>query len=90
MILKTFSVYDSAAGAYLQPFFAPTVSVAMRSFSDAVNDPNHQFNKHAADYSLYLLGDFDDSDASFSPVGEPVRVASAKETLYKDITPSPK
>lgn len=85
MILKIFSVYDNAAGAYLQPFFAPTVGLAVRSFSDAVNDPKHQFNTHVHDYTLYLLGEFNDSDGSFSPQTEPVKISTAKETLMKSV-----
>lgn len=80
MILKIFSVYDTAAGAYLQPFFAPTLGLAIRSFQDAVNTPDHQFARYSHDYTLYLLGEFNDSDASFSPQQEPVRVATATET----------
>lgn len=90
MILKVFSVYDTASAAYLQPFFTPTTGLAVRSFSDAVNDTNHQFSKHVADYSLYLLGEFDDNNGTFTAQPEPVRIATARETLLKDITPSPK
>lgn len=88
MILKIFSVYDTAAAAYLQPFFAPTMGLAIRSFSDAVNDPNHQFAKYSHDYNLYLLGEFNDSDGSFTPQTDPLRVATAQEAKLKDITPS--
>ena len=90
MILKIFSVYDTAAGAYLQPFFAPTTGLAIRSFSDAVNDPNHQFAKYSHDYNLYLLGEFNDSDGSFTAQPDPVRIATATETKNReiDITPS--
>lgn len=89
MILKVFSVYDTAAGAYLQPFFAPTLGLAIRSFGDAINNPDHQFSKYAHDYTLYLLGEFNDSDGSFTAQPDPVKVATASETKYKDITPSP-
>ena len=89
MIHKVYSVYDIAAAAYLQPFYAPTVGMALRSFVDAVNDPNHQFAKYSSDYTLYLLGEFNDSDGSFNSF-EPEKILSAKEALYKDITPSPK
>lgn len=90
MILKIFAAYDRAAAAYLQPFFAPTTGLAIRSFHDAVNDSNHQFNKHADDYTLYLLGEFNDSDGSFTCPREPEKIISAADTRYKDITPSSK
>lgn len=66
MRLKVFSVYDSKAAAYLQPFFSTTVGLAMRSFGDAVKDEGHQFHRHAADYTLYQIGEFDDEKGILS------------------------
>lgn len=66
MIFKVFSVYDAAAEAYLQPFFTPTLGLAIRSFSDAVNQEGHQFSNHAADYTLFEIGEFDDSTGNLS------------------------
>jgi len=54
-----FTVYDSASGRYLEPFFAPTVEFAMREFKTAVNTDGHQFAKYPADYTLFTLGTFD-------------------------------
>lgn len=87
MFLKIFSVRDSAADAFLQPFFAPTTGLAIRSFQDAVNDVSHQFNKHSLDYHLYLLGDFDDATGNLLVQPEPVKIGSAFEYLIKDVTP---
>lgn len=61
MLLKTFSVYDSKAMAYLQPFFSESVGSAIRAFGDAANDPNVPFNKHPGDYQLYEIGTFDNN-----------------------------
>lgn len=55
-----FSVYDSKAKAYIPPFFFPKVAMAIRVFTDSVNDPHHQFNKHPEDYTLFEIGIFDD------------------------------
>jgi len=57
-ILEIFTVYDSAAKCYITPFLLPNEDMAKRSFSDAVNDFGHQFNKHPHDYTLYRLGNF--------------------------------
>lgn len=54
-----FTVYDSAAGRYLEPFFAPSVEFAMRGFREAVNRVDHQFNKFPEDYTLFSIGSFD-------------------------------
>lgn len=61
MTKKVFSVYDEKAEAFLQPFFVDTNGLAIRSISECLTDPNHMFSKHSSDFSLFLLGEFDDS-----------------------------
>ena len=58
-----FTVYDTKAEIFLPPFFVPTVGIATRAFSDAINNEDHQFGKHPHDYTLFRLGYFDDSNA---------------------------
>ncbi len=60
MNIAIFSIYDSKADAYLQPFFTANKATAIRSFSDLVNDPNSHFGKHAADFVLFEIGAYDD------------------------------
>lgn len=86
MILKVYSVFDSAANAYLQPFFAPTDGLAIRSFMDACNDASHQFHKHGLDYSLYLLGDFDDHLGTFSASQPPVKLMTGIDATMKTVS----
>lgn len=59
MISMIFTVWDSAAERFLEPFFAPTVEYALRSFRQAVNEPGHQFNRFPADYTLFKIGEYD-------------------------------
>lgn len=63
MILNAFTVYDCKAEAYLPPFFTLTPALAIRSFQTAANQEGHDFNKYAADYTLFQIGYFDDSNA---------------------------
>jgi hypothetical protein len=87
MILRIFSVYDSKAEAYLPPFFMPNKGQAIRVFADAAKDPNHQFGKHPEDYTLFDLGQFSDSDASWShpetphPLGKAIEFINPKGSL---------
>lgn len=83
MRLKVFSVFDSKAEAYLQPFFSTTVGMAMRSFGDAVKDEGHQFHKHAADYTLFQIGEFDDEKGLLSSTTH-VNLGCALEYLSKE------
>lgn len=66
MIYKIFSVYDSKVEAYLQPFFSPSNGAALRAFTDIVNDPNSQFSKHPEDYTLFVIGEYNDETAKIS------------------------
>lgn len=79
MILNIFSIFDSKAEAYLQPFFMTTKGQAVRAFTDAVNDPKSQFYSHLADYTLFHLGNFDDSTATFCPLSCPLSLGNALE-----------
>ena len=66
MIQFVFTVYDSAAKAYLPPFMFPTRAMAERAFSQLAVDRSHNIGQSPKDYTLFELGTFDDSDASYS------------------------
>lgn len=61
MMIQIFAVYDLKASAYLPPFTLPTAQMAARTFGDCVNDPQHAFGRHPHDYTLFHLGEFDDT-----------------------------
>lgn len=77
MIQKIFSVYDRAANAYLQPFFMPARGLAIRAFTDLVNDEKNQFSKHPADYQLFELGSYDDNLGKLDCKDAPELIGSA-------------
>lgn len=74
MILQIFTVYDQKAESYLPPFYDKTKGSAIRSFSETVNTPDHQFNKYPEDFTLFLLGSYDDQHAEITTL-------PAKESL---------
>lgn len=61
MKLLVFSVYDAKAAAFMTPFHMPTRGQALRAFGDVVADGKHDFSKHPEDFSLYVVGEFDQS-----------------------------
>lgn len=83
MILYVFSVHDKAVNAFLQPFYCRSKGEAIRSFTEAVNDKSKPFGKHALDYALVSLGEFDDVAGQLKP-SDPVRVVSALEVIEQD------
>lgn len=66
--LEIFSVYDSKTELFIQPFHAPTVASGLRMFTTAVNDQAGQFFQHAADYTLFHLGTFDQASGLITPL----------------------
>lgn len=81
MIHKIFSVYDSKVESFLPPFFVQSKGAALRSFMDAVGQEGHQFSKHAADFTLFELGEFDDFCGKFELHATPISIALALEFI---------
>ena len=61
------SVFDSAAATYGRPFFVPSRQVGIRTFTDEVNREDEQSNLylHPDDFSLFVIGEFDDQSGVF-------------------------
>lgn len=79
MKLNIFSVYDEKAQAYNTPFFQAHIGQAIRSFSDLVSDTKTTLNKHPEDYSLYHIGDYDDTNGKIVSFTEPKFLSRATE-----------
>lgn len=65
MKLNIYSIYDTAAAAYLRPFFIPSDGQASRAFTDIATDAEHEVGKHPSDYTLFKIGIWDDNTAEF-------------------------
>nr|QJB20621.1 MAG: nonstructural protein [Microvirus sp.] len=76
---KIFSVFDSKAAAYLPPTFMQSRGVAIRSFGAAASDDKHEFCRFASDFTLFELGEFDDSNGSFTLHSAPIPLGTAFE-----------
>lgn len=61
MIIKVYAVFDIKSGVHSTPFFQLNDKVAVRSFTDLVNDKRCPQYAHPGDYRLRLLGEFDDN-----------------------------
>lgn len=82
-----FSVYDAKAAKYLPPFNSYNQSTAIRSFGSAIMDEHHDFHRHAHDYSLHIVGAFDDEKGTITPQ-TPEAIAQAHELLAQLELPS--
>jgi hypothetical protein len=56
------AVYDSKVRAFAQPFVSPTEEAACRSIVDEASRPDSMLHRHPEDFSVMMLGIFDDKD----------------------------
>ena len=59
MKLIVFSIRDTAARGYLEPFYAQTPAVGFRRWAENVGHKDCMFHKHPDDYTLWEIGTFD-------------------------------
>lgn len=64
--MKIYSVYDKQAESFSPPYTQPTDGLAIRQFSQHVNDPKLIMAKYPDDFELYCLGQIDESTGKFS------------------------
>lgn len=79
--LQIFAVYDKKALAYNNPFYYHQKGQALRGFEDAINDTQSPFSKHPEDFSLFHLGEFNDTTGVITPLPNPVHVEEALNVL---------
>lgn len=84
MVQIVLAIYDSAVGQYLTPFFQRSKAEALRSFTHAANESDHDFNRFASDYTLFALGEFDPTAGTFEQYAAPERLAVAMELIERD------
>lgn len=80
MIMRFYSVYDSAVGSFANPFLLHSDLEAKRAFISACGDPSTQFNRNPSDYSLMYVGSFD-TDRGLIESAVPSLVVSALEAV---------
>jgi len=81
MLQKIFAIYDSKAESFTNPVYLNSTGLAVRTFSDSVQDPESQFAKHPADYTLFELGTYDDNSAEFKLLPTPKSLFIAIEFI---------
>lgn len=68
MILKAFSLYDSKGCMFNTPFFMHNEGMAIRSFMELTADASTMVAKYPEDFSLFLIGEFDDAVGELRPL----------------------
>jgi len=76
---EVFSVRDDKAEAYLPPFYMRTQAEALRAFAEAANTADHNFHKHAHDFHLFHLGEWDEIAGKLTPLDAPKHLVCAAD-----------
>lgn len=66
--MKIFSICDTKADGFMQPFFCDKEEVAKREFGNLANDETHPIGKHKEDYTLYWIGVWDPENGTIEGV----------------------
>lgn len=77
MNYQAYAIYDQKAHVFSQPFYAINKEVAGRQFAIVANDPSSLIGKHPADFSLFVLGTFDDELGTFVNLPTPENLGVA-------------
>ena len=92
MKTKLYSVYDSKAEAFNEPFYANKDGLAIRIFTDHVNRDETIWGKYPHDFTLFQIGEFDSEKGSLTPLDTPRNLGMAiefmdtQEPLLKEVT----
>lgn len=81
--MRIYSVYDVKAAAFTTPIFSRNNATAIRSFTLAVEQEENEFNKHAEDYSLFALGEWDELNGKIAG-STPIQIVTALELLDQE------
>lgn len=73
-LVGVYSIYDSKAGIYLQPWFCPNNAMAFRNVEKACKNPNSPFVDFPSDFTLFKIAEYCEASGDLKPL-------SAKESL---------
>lgn len=79
------AVRDSAADVFGRPYFVPTASMAIRSFSDEVNreSDDNPLYKHPSDFALYEIGSYEEEVGKLISLELPKLLIQADQCVKK-------
>jgi hypothetical protein len=67
MRLNIYTIFDTASGAYLRPFFMRSDGEALRMFENESINAESPVGQHPEDYSLFRIGTYDDNKGELHP-----------------------
>lgn len=80
MITRIYAIHDVKADCYMQTFNCKTDGQATRQFQDTMSQENSLIAKHPQDFTLFLLGTYDDNNGKIEP-NTPISLGNGVEFL---------
>lgn len=80
---KIYTIYDSKSEAYMKPMFLRSHGEAIRVFEAACQTSDHEFHRFPEDFTLFHLGEWDDSTALFQMNMTPIPLARSIEVVAR-------
>lgn len=76
---QMFSIYDSKAKVFSNPFTSINTATAVRDFQRAASDPHSDISRFPEDYTLFDLATFDDVTGVIAFNSVPVNLGIASQ-----------
>lgn len=81
MIHLSFTVLDKVAQVYGAPFHSKSKALALRDFAHACRDNQSALYRSPEDFSLWLIGSYDDETGIITPLSKPEHVGDAVQFI---------
>ena len=81
MKVNIYSIHDSKAQAYGQPFLLHTDGLATRSYIQAVTKQDSLYAKNPLDYTLFRIGVYDDETSLIKSEAPPEMLLTAMQAI---------
>lgn len=80
---KVYAVRDARIDSFLKPMFAKADGEMLRIFQDLCQDTNTMFNRHPADYELFHVGFYEETNAQMVSI-KPKSLGGALDYVGQD------
>lgn len=73
MEINVYSMFDSAAQAFTQPFFLQNDGLAIRAFQDNINSPEpNNVSEHPDQFTLFRIAEYNDKTGIIDKLEKPI------------------
>ena len=79
MKLNAYVIHDKQADRFNQPIFLQNDAVAIRSIRNELLNPQSQISLSPGDFSIHLIGEYDDETGMITNAESPVLVTEVKD-----------